>query len=89
MLWSSSSYLAYPAHKQLWSGSGEERQTAAHTHNGECGQRVLWLKKGLQSERNLQLSESVQLTPTLTMNSKQLTKYTQQIEYVQITKKWQ
>ena len=34
----------------------------------------------------MQLSGSFQLTPTLTMNSNQLTQYTQQIEYVQITK---
>ena len=84
---SSSLYPVYPAHRQLWSGFGEGRETVAHTHNRECGQRVPRLKKGLQSERNLQLSESLQLTTMLTMNSKQLTKYTQQIEYVQITKK--
>ena len=31
---------------------------------------------------NLQLSENLQLTLTLTMNINQRTKYTQQIEYV-------
>ena len=53
---------------------------AAHTYIGECGQKVPWLKKGLQRESNLQLFESLQLIPTLTMNSNQLTEYTQQIE---------
>ena len=44
---SSSSYSVYSAHRKLWSGSGEGRKTAAHTHRGEYGQRVLQLDKGL------------------------------------------
>ena len=48
---------------------------ASHTHIEECVQRVPRLNKGLQRERNLQLSESLQLTPTLAMNSNQLTRY--------------
>ena len=59
----------------------------AHTHVAESGQRVPPLKKGLQRERNLQLSESLKLTPTLTMNINHLTKTIQQVEYVYITKK--
>ena len=50
---SSSSYPIYPAHGQLWSGSEEGRVTIAHTHVGECGQKVPRLKNGLQRERNL------------------------------------
>ena len=45
----------YSAHRKLWSGSEEGRTTVAHTHRGECGQKVPRLKKGLQRERNLQL----------------------------------
>ena len=80
------SYSVHPVHRQLWLGSGEGRKTAVYTHRGECGERVPRLKKCLQRERNLQLSKSLQITPTLIMNSKQLKKYTQQIEYIQITK---
>ena len=56
---SSSSYPVYPAHRQLWSRSGEGRKTTAHTHIEECGQRVPRLKTSLQRERNLQLSENL------------------------------
>ena len=43
---SSSSYPEHPAHRKLWSGSMEGRKTAAHTHRGECSQRVSRLEKG-------------------------------------------
>ena len=36
---SSSSYPVYPAHRKLWTGSGEGRTTATHTHKDERGQR--------------------------------------------------
>ena len=38
---SSSSYSVYPAHrkKKLWTGSGEGKTAATHTHKGERGQR--------------------------------------------------
>ena len=29
----------YPPYRKLWSGSKEERKTAAHTYRCECGQR--------------------------------------------------
>ena len=32
---------------------------AAHTHRGECGQKVPRLKKGLQKERNMQLTNRI------------------------------
>ena len=49
----------YPAYRKLWSGSGEGRTTTAHIHRGKCGQRVLRLEKGLQRERNLQLTNRI------------------------------
>ena len=49
----------YLAHRKLWSGSGVGRKTTAHTHRGEYGQRVPWLEKGLQRERNLQLTNRI------------------------------
>ena len=52
----------YPAYRKLWLGSREGRKTAAHTHRGECGQRVPRLEKDLQKERNPQLAKSLQLT---------------------------
>ena len=30
-----------------------------HTHRGESGQNVPWLEKGLQRERNLQLTDRI------------------------------
>ena len=49
----------YSAHRKLWSGSREGRKTATYTHRGECGQRVPRLDKGLQRERNLQLTNKI------------------------------
>ena len=56
---SSSLYPVYPTHKKLWSESGEGRKTATHTHRGECGQRVPQLEKGVQRERNRQLTNII------------------------------
>ena len=36
----SSSYSVYSTHRKPWSRSEEGKQTASHTHRGECGQRV-------------------------------------------------
>ncbi|CAO2822288.1 unnamed protein product [Amaranthus hypochondriacus] len=36
---SSSSYPGYPAHRKLWTGSGEGRTAATHTHKGKHGQK--------------------------------------------------
>ena len=49
----------YPTHRKLWSGSGEGKKTTAHTHRGECGQKIPRLEKGFQRERNLQLTNRI------------------------------
>ena len=49
----------YPAHRKLWLGSEEERTMTIHTHREECDQRVPWLKKDLQIERNPQLTNRI------------------------------
>ena len=41
----------YPAHRKLWSESGEGRKKTTHTHKGECGERVPQLEKRLQREK--------------------------------------
>ena len=39
-------YPVYPAYRKLWLGSGAGKKTAAHTHKGECGQRVSRFEQG-------------------------------------------
>ena len=63
-----SSYSVHPAHRKLWSGSRKRRTTATHTHRRECGQRVPQLEKGLQKERNLQLTNKINISRIHTNN---------------------
>jgi hypothetical protein len=48
----------YPDHRKLWSGSGEGRKTAAHTHRGSKSPSA---REGLSSERNQQLPKALDL----------------------------
>ena len=48
----------------VWGG----RTTTAHTHIGECGQRVPLLEKGLQRERYLQLTNRINRYVKITKN---------------------
>ena len=58
----------YSAYRKLWLGSGEGRKTAVHTHKEKCGQRVPRLEKGLQRERNLQLTNRIKEYVQITKN---------------------
>ena len=57
-----------PAHRKLWSGSGEGRETTTHTHRGKCGQRVPRLEKGLQRDIHLQLTNRISCICQITKN---------------------